>query len=151
MVLMTETPTAPPKLSEATRKLMDGHTPGPWDYDGRYDSSCGRPCTENGCHESHFSGVYDIWGPDGFDDGRDEPEMAVVKEADAALIASAPTLLAENKALAAERDKLRGFCQDYLDLFDQSDGDIDSFSPDCEDLYRAIKAAFDADDKGDSS
>lgn len=35
-----------------------------WYYEDTQDGSCGRPCTPDGCHESHLTGRYRIVGPD---------------------------------------------------------------------------------------
>ncbi len=70
------------------------HTPGPWEYEGVYDSSCGHPCTEDGCHDSHFSGCWVVEGPEM---GDWPGEHQYQNEADARLIAAAPELLSELK------------------------------------------------------
>jgi len=65
-------------------------TPGPWEYDEIHDTSCGRSCTQDGCHDSHPSGIYNIDGPSLGDWPNDT--LVVQNEADAALIAAAPEL-----------------------------------------------------------
>lgn len=67
----------------------EGHTPGPWSY---YEDSCAE-CRRTGTAE------YCIVEPDGGDHGQ------FSNEADARLIADAPTLLAENKRLREALEK----------------------------------------------
>ena len=75
---------------------MSKHTPGQWSYEDRMDASCGSPCTPNGCHESHPSGVYVVNGP-AVGDWPDD-ECVTTSKADAALMAKAPDT---HKALRA--------------------------------------------------
>lgn len=67
-------------------------SPGPWSYEDTMDHCCGRPCTPEGCHESHRSGLYHIIGPDWYDYDVVYPDV-VCNLADARLIAAAPELL----------------------------------------------------------
>jgi hypothetical protein len=71
-------------------------SPGPWSYEDTQDMCCGRPCTPEGCHESHASGLYHIVGPDWYDYDTVYPDV-VCNLADARLIAAAPELLAACK------------------------------------------------------
>ena len=70
-----------------------------WDYDEVCDSSCGWPCTPDGCHDSHPSGMWTISGPDWVEDG--VYHGAVTSEQQARLIASSPTLLKTLHSVAA--------------------------------------------------
>lgn len=61
-----------------------------WGYEDPSDSSCGRPCTQDGCHECHPTGTFVLVGPEFDDDLHDR----FLNENEARLASSAPKLAA---------------------------------------------------------
>lgn len=66
------------------KKLAEGATPGPWDAEQDFDQSCGKPCTQDGCHDSHASGTWSVWGPEHVD----HADSWRIEKADAQYIAA---------------------------------------------------------------
>lgn len=82
--------------------------PEEWDYEDPCDASCGWPCTQDGCHDSHPTGTYEIWGPEWSDNGWSN---RLANKAEAEFIANAPSdirwLLEENKRIRADVEILK--------------------------------------------
>ena len=87
--------------SEARAKAA---TPGPWGAEDPEDYGCGRPCTVDGCHDSHPRGVkVQLDGPE-LEEDACGPTPIFSREEDAKFIAHARE---DNPALIAELRKLR--------------------------------------------
>lgn len=66
-----------------------------WSQEDVCDSSCGHPCTPEGCHDCHPSGIFRIEGPDWADSEALEVYGVCTRNLrHARLIAAAPKLLA---------------------------------------------------------
>ena len=57
------------------------------------DSSCGKPCTPNGCHDSHPSGRYIVNGPSAYDSFGETCEPEFENKDDACAIAEVPAMV----------------------------------------------------------
>ena len=76
-----------PKLLDELEKLEKDATPGPWSSDDP-GQSCGMPCTPDGCHDSHESGMRYLDGPsmkDGSSDCFEIPDGDLIAQSRNAL------------------------------------------------------------------
>ncbi len=76
-------------------ELVDGEE---WDYGEVHDACCGGSCTVDGCHETHPSGIFEIYGPDWTADYTG----VVASEAEARLLSRAPKLAALLRRIAGD-------------------------------------------------
>lgn len=74
-----------------------------WGYEDPHDACCGFPCTVDGCHESHPTGTYGVYGP-----SMEDHDLSRMKEVDAAHIVQwqPRNVTAFLKAFAAMREAL---------------------------------------------